>query len=276
MSIINAIIMGLIQGAAEFLPISGSGHLAIAQNLFRLTAADEVHSFFNFLLHLSALLAVVLVYKEELVKLYNDCVTFFTSSDKKLKEKSRGGARQVLMMAFTTLPLVLLVPFYGRIHALSSSTLFVAMMLLLTGCLLYVADQFLPGKKNGNTITLLDALIIGVCQCVSVLPGMSRTATTIAAGLCCGVDKEFAVKYSFLIAIPSMLGGTILSFVRMFGYGFDIRYVPAYLIGTAVALVSGVLSVGLLQLIVKSDRFGKFCYYCWGAGVIAVILTALL
>ena len=276
MSIINAVILGLVQGIAEFLPISSSGHLSILQNLFGMSVADENHMFFDVLLHLGTLVSICLVYRQDLVDMFNDCVTFFTISDPKLREKSREGTRQTLMIALSTLPLVLILPFYNKIESLYSYTFFIGVVLILTGCMLYVSDQFLPGKKNGKSMTGLDAVIIGLCQCVATIPGLSRSATTITACLCCGIDREYAVKYSFLMSIPAVLGANILSFIKLFSSGVNWSYVPAYLIGTAMALVAGVLSIGALQLIAKKGAFGNFRYYCWGAGVITIILTAIL
>lgn len=276
MTIINAVILGLVQGIAEFLPISSSGHLSILQNLFGMAVADENHMFFDVLLHLGTLISICLVYRQDLVDMFNDCVTFFTISDAKLREKSRPGTRQTLMLLISTLPLVFIVPLYDAIERLHSYTFFIGLILMLTGCLLYVSDQFLPGKKDGKTITILDALIIGVCQCVATIPGLSRSATTITACLCCGVDREYAVKYSFLLSLPAVLGANILSFIKLFSAGVQWQYVPAYLIGTAVALITGVLSIGVLQLIAKKGAFGMFRYYCWGAGLITIFLTAIL
>ena len=276
MSIINAMILGLVQGIAEFLPISSSGHLSILQNLFGLSVADESHMFFDVLLHFGTLISICLVYRQDLVDMFNDCITFFTISDPKLREKSIPGTRQTLMIVISTLPLVLVLPFYDAIERLYSYTFFIGLVLLLTGCLLYVSDQFLPGKKDGKKMTVLDALIVGLCQCVATIPGLSRSATTITACLCCGMDREYAVKYSFLMSIPAVLGANILSFIKLFSAGITWAYVPAYLIGTAVALVCGVLSIGVLQMIAKKGAFGMFRYYCWGAGLITIILTAIL
>lgn len=276
MSIFNAIILGLIQGLAEFLPISSSGHLSIVQNLFSLTVADESHMFFDCLLHLGTLVSICLVYKQDLIDMIHDVITMFTATSDRERVKGRLGTRQALMLVISTLPLVLIVPFYDMIEELGSHTMYIALVLLLTGCMLYVSDQFVPGKKDGRKITILDALIIGLCQCVATLPGLSRSATTITAGLCCGLDREYAVKYSFLMSIPAVLGANLLSFIKLFRYGINLEYVPAYLIGTAVAMVTGVLSIGFLQLIAKKGAFGKFRYYCWGAGVITIILTAVL
>ena len=231
---------------------------------------------FQFLLNLATLVSLCLVFKQDIANLYNDCVTLFTTGDAKLREKSRLGSRQVLMLAISTVPMLPVLLLSGKLQLLQERTIVVGVMLMLTGCMLYVSQQFLPGKKTGKSITVLDALVIGVSAAVGMLPGMSRIAAAVTAGLCCGVDKEYAVKYSFLLSVPALLVGTVISFVKMFGASVDWINLPAYFIGTAVALLCGVLSIGLLQLLAKKDAFGQFRLYCWGAGVITIFLTAIL
>ncbi|MBQ3257507.1 MAG: undecaprenyl-diphosphate phosphatase [Oscillospiraceae bacterium] len=276
MTIINGIILGLIRGAAEFLPISAAGHMSIVQNLFGLSAGGDAHALFDVLLRLGALLALCLVLREDLIALFNDCVTLFTTKDAKLRDKSRLGTRQVLMLIISCLPMLLILPVYGLMEELQSHTVFVGLLMILTGCMLYVAGKFLPGKKDGKNITLLDAIIIGVCRCIGVLPGLSPIAASVTAAMCCGVEKEYAVKYSLLLAVPAAFGSTIISVVKLFGAGVNWAYVPAYLIGTAVALLTAVLSIGALLLLTKNGKFDSFRHYCWGAGVIAIFLTAIL
>ncbi len=276
MTIINAIILGLIRGAAEFLPISASGHMSIVQNLFGSSAMGDAHALFDFLLRLGAPVALCLVLREDLVGLFNDCVTMFTTNDAKLRDKSRLGTRQVLMLLVSTLPLLPIAFVYSYVEELQGHTVFVGLLLILTGCMLYVAGKFLPGKKDGKNITLLNALIIGVCRSVAVLPGLSPIAASVAAAMCCGVEKEYAVKYSLLLAVPAAFGSTVYSLVRVFSAGVNWGYLPAYFIGTAVALLTAVLSIGVLMLIGKNGKLSSFRSYCWGAGVITIFLTAIL
>ena len=145
-------------------------------------------------------------------------------------------------------------------------------MLILTGCLLYVSDRMLPGKKNLGGMTVFDALIIGLCQSVATIPGLSRTAVTITAGTAVGLRRDVAVNFSFLLSIPAVFGAAILALIDALRDGIDWSFVPAYLIGTAVALVMGVLSIHLMRYIGKKRRFGGFSYYCWVIGVLSIIL----
>ena len=276
MTIANAIIFGLIQGIAEFLPISSSGHTAIVQNLFGLTVADENHMLFKALLHLSTLIAICLMYRQDLVEMWDGCITTFTTSDRKLREKARFGARQLLMLLIGTLPMLLVFPIHNLVGELLNHTILIGIIMILTGFLLYAASHFLPGRKDGKNITIVDAVIIGVCQLVAVIPGMSRPGVTIAAAMGCGIDREYAVKFSILLSVPTVLVATIVRFAQAISYGVDVRFLPAYFIGTAVSMVLGVLSISVLQKIAKAGKVTDFSYYCWGAGFIAIILTAIL
>ena len=151
--------------------------------------------------------------------------------------------------------------------------LLAAVALILTGCMLYVSDRMTPGTKNVGGMTLLDALIVGLCQCVAVIPGLSRSGTTITAGISTGLNREFAVKFAFLMSIPAVLGANLLSLIDAIRDGVDWSCVPAYLVGMAVAAVSGIASIRLLNYVAKKGRFGGFAYYCWVVGLLAIILT---
>ena len=120
-----------------------------------------------------------------------------------------------------------------------------------------------------------DALIIGACQAVATIPGLSRSGTTIAAGMATGLERSFAVRFSFLMSLPAVLGANILSLVDAAREGIDMQYVPAYLIGMAVAMVSGIGAISLLKYISKNSKFGGFAYYCWVVGALTIVLSMI-
>ena len=133
-------------------------------------------------------------------------------------------------------------------------------------------------KEGGKTVggrSVWDALIIGLCQCVAVIPGLSRSGTTITAGIATGLKRDFAVKFAFLMSIPSVLGANILSIGDAAREGIDWSLMPAYLVGMAVAMISGILAISLLKQIAARGRFGGFAYYCWVVGALTVILTMI-
>ena len=138
--------------------------------------------------------------------------------------------------------------------------------------MLYVSDQMPRGRKNGKTMTMVDALLIGLCQAVAVIPGISRSGSTITAGLSQGLERSFAVKYSLLLSIPAVLGANFLSLLDVIQSGVDTTYMVPYLIGTLTAAVSGYFCIILLRRLLQKGGFGKgMRYYLWGMGIVTLI-----
>lgn len=277
MSILEAIILGLVQGIAEFLPISSSGHLAILQNLFNMSDIEGGHMLFDVLLHFGTLVAICFMYWPDIKSMFTQTVDLFTGRNPAPSGQRRQypAARMFMLIIAATLPLVLILPVHKYIGLLSNSTIFVGGALILTGCMLFVSDKMARGTKTEKTMLFKDALIIGLCQCVATLPGLSRSGTTITAGIATGHDRSYAVKFSLLMSIPAVLGATLLELVDAIKAGVDASLIPAYLFGMIAAMVSGVLSIGLLRMIAKKTRFGGFAYYCWVAGVLTIILSLI-
>lgn len=277
MSILEAIILGLVQGIAEFLPISSSGHLAILQNLFNMSDIEGGHMLFDVLLHFGTLVAICFMYWPDIKSMFTQTVDLFTGRSPAPAGQRRQypAARMFMLIIAATLPLVLILPVHKYIGLLSNSTIFVGGALILTGCMLFVSDKMARGTKTEKTMLFKDALIIGLCQCVATLPGLSRSGTTITAGIATGHDRSYAVKFSLLMSIPAVLGATLLELVDAIKAGVDASLIPAYLFGMIAAMVSGVLSIGLLRMIAKKTRFGGFAYYCWVAGVLTIILSLI-
>lgn len=277
MSIGNAIILGLAQGIAEFLPISSSGHLSILQNLFGLSSLED-NMFFDVLLHLGTLIAICFVYWEEIVKMFVEVRAMLrgeavVTADG--RRKPMYSARLFLLICAATVPLVLIVPISDYIDLLNNETLFVGIALVLTGFILFVADNMKPGEKTAKNSLFKDALFIGLCQCVATLPGISRSGVTITAGIATGHKREFAVKFSLLMCIPTVLGATILEFIKACKAGIDASLIPAYLVGMVFAMVSGVFAIRVIKYIAKKGGFGGFAYYCWLVGALTIILTLI-
>ena len=277
MSYISAIILGLVQGVAEFLPISSSGHLSLFQHFFQLTDVEHDHMFFDVLLHLGTLVAVFFAYRRDIGELLRE---FFSMIH--LRKLPQGqtpdipARRMILMIIVATLPLLLVFPIKDRVELLYQNTFFIAFALMLTGTLLFVSDRIPRGHKTAGTATMTDALLVGLAQAVAVVPGLSRSGTTISAGMARGFDRTYAVKFSFLMSIPAVLGANILSIVDAVKTGIDPSLLPMYLVGVVVAMVSGYASISLLRFIARKGRFGGFAYYCWGAGLVTLILSLIV
>lgn len=278
MTISSAILLGIVQGVAEFLPISSSGHLAILQNLFALSAGED-HLFFDVLLHLGTLISICVCYWGDIVAMVREVFIVLRGgrrSDGTPVQGNLGAARLFMMIVVGTLPLFLVLPINDKVEELYYITPFIGVALLLTGCMLFVSDKMTPGKRTEKNMRFRDALVIGLCQCVATLPGLSRSGTTITAGIATGLDRNFAMKYSFLLSLPAVLGANLLSFIKALGEeSIDASLIPAYLIGMLAAMLSGIAAISLMKLIAKKSKFGWFAYYCWGAGVLTIIFSLI-
>lgn len=277
MGFLSSIFLGLVQGIAEFLPISSSGHLSLFQHFFGLS---EAGLFFDVLLHLGTLIAIFVYYWKDivnLVKAFLRLVAGLFSKKKRGGQKGRKdpGARMILMLIVATLPLFVILPIKDKVESLYSNTIFVGCALVVTGCILFFSDRMAKGKKTVRSATLLDALLVGVGQALAVVPGLSRSGTTISAGMLRGFSRKFAVRFSFLLSIPAVLGANIISIGDAVAAGIDTSLLPAYIAGTVVAAVSGYFAIRLVNLLADKGKFGSFAYYCWGIGAAAVIATLI-
>lgn len=278
MTISSAILLGIVQGVAEFLPISSSGHLAILQNLFALSAGED-HLFFDVLLHLGTLISICVCYWGDIVAMVREVFIVLRGgrrADGTPVQGNLGAARLFMMIVVGTLPLFLVLPINDKVEELYYITPFIGVALLLTGCMLFVSDKMTPGKRTEKNMRFRDALVIGLCQCVATIPGLSRSGTTITAGIATGLDRNFAMKYSFLLSLPAVLGANLLSFIKALGEeSIDASLIPAYLIGMLAAMLSGIAAISLMKLIAKKSKFGWFAYYCWGAGLLTIIFSLI-
>lgn len=276
MHFLSSIFLGLIQGVAEFLPISSSGHLSLFQSFFGLS---EAGLFFDVLLHLGTLIAIFVYYWKDIVGLVKEFIRIVACLVSKEKRAQMGRlspkGRMILMIIVATLPLCVILPIKDKVEGLYTNTIFVGFALIVTGCILFFSDRMARGKKTAKSATMLDALLVGVGQALAVVPGLSRSGTTISAGMMRGFSRRFAVRFSFLLSIPAVLGANILSIGEAVSAGIDASLLPAYIAGTVVAAVSGYFAIRLVNMLADKGKFGNFAYYCWGIGAAAVVATLI-
>ena len=274
MTYFSAIFLGLIQGIAEFLPISSSGHLAFFQEVVAIFDVGDESIFFDVLLHLGTLVAVFVAYWAEIKALV---LEFFTMIGvRKLpkgQKPDRLSRRMILFIILGTLPLFLILPVKDYVEGLYQNPIFIGCAFLGTGLILFLSDRLSRGSKTIKNASLVDVLLVGCGQALATVPGISRSGTTISVGLARGFSREFAVKLSFLLSIPAVLGANILSLIDAVKEGIDWTLMPVYLVGVAVAAVSGYLAIRLLKYISQKGSFGGFAYYCWGIGLVTLILS---
>lgn len=276
MTLISSILLGILQGVTEFLPVSSSGHLAIAENLLNMTEASEIPQFFDVLLHLGTLIAVFIAYREDILEMIQEFILGISDIAHGSTPVPVPPARRLIILIIVgTLPLFAVLPIKDRVESLGDNMYFVAGALLVTGILLYASDRVGKGRKTEKSAPIISALLVGVGQAIATCPGISRSGTTITAGCFAGYDRRFAVRFSFLLSIPAILGANILSLKDAIEAGIIWAEVPLYLAGVATAAAVGYLCLWLLRYIAERGKFGFFAYYCWLAGAATLALTLI-
>ena len=267
-----AILMGIIQGVAEFLPISSSGHLALFQQFFGMENVEEKYMMFTVMLHFGTLISVLVVYWRDVLEMIRE----FFLGIAALAGKNKGtppppARRMVMLIIVATLPLFVMVFLQDAVNVLFASPIMVSIALLCTGFILYFSDRLARGRKTARSATVADALIVGCGQALAVIPGLSRSGTTISVGMMRGFDRSFAVRFSFLMSLPAILGANVLELKSAAESGFDTAELPMYLVGVAVAAVVGYFAIRLVKTLSHQGKFGRFAYYCWAVGLGSLI-----
>lgn len=258
MSILDAIFQAIIQGLTEFLPVSSSGHLRLYQAITGQTV--EEGTFLLVILHLGTLVAVCIAFRDTIWALLKEFFALikdiFTG---KFKWKDMNPDRRMLIMLFISL--VLLVPFYLIKDVFESISLpILGVCFLFTSIELFFASRIRSGKKTAGDITVKDAVVIGLFQCIALFPGVSRSGSTISGGLFSGLEKETAVRYSFVLGIPAILGGCLVELKDVLEGTITVN-IPAAVIGFIVAAVVGILAINLVRWLIRSDNFIVFSIY---------------
>ncbi len=275
MTYLNALLLGLIQGIAEFLPISSSGHLAIAQNLLGMKDAGTVPEFFDVLLHLGTLVAVFVAYWPEIKEMILELFRGISDLAHRSTPTPVPPARRMIMLVIVgTLPLFVVLPIRKQVQSLGENMIFIGGALIVTGILLFVSDMMRKGRKTDRNATWWEALVVGCGQAVATLPGISRSGMTITTGCFMGFERSFAVRFSFIMSIPAILGANILGIFDAVEAGIIWSEVPMYILGVVVAAVVGYLCIRLLKMIAAKGKFGFFAYYCWAVGIATLVLNA--
>ncbi len=284
MSIIKAIILGIVQGVTEFLPISSSGHLSLFQHF--LNVDGEGSLLFSVLLHLGTLIAVFIVFHKTIFELIVDAFglvkDIFTG---KFKFKQLQGKKKMLVMfVFSCIPLLLLLIPVGNdlklmdvLGGLSEddSILVEGFCFLFTGFLLLTSTYISKKKTLNREVNTLDAFAIGLAQVFAAgFPGISRSGSTISTGMICGVSKEYMVEYSFILGIPAIIVANAVELKDAVETGAQLELLPT-IVGVIVAAVVGVACIKLLQWILKKDMWKYFGFYCLVIGIFTIICSAL-
>lgn len=273
MSVLEAFLQGLIQGFTEFLPVSSSGHLSLFQHFFGLNGENAVAV--TLVLHLGTLIAVFVAFWDKIKRLI---VEFFRMLGKiftgkfKFRESSPE-QRMIIMLIVSILPLFVFYIFKDFFEGLASDSDIIVegIGFLYTSALLFLSTskRFADGKHTCGDVTAGSALLIGAFQGIALVPGISRSGSTISAGLLTGLKREDAVEYSFILGIPIILAGTLLKFKDIGGASESIGILPL-IVCFVVAAVAGYFAIRLIKLLVVSDKFRIFAYYTLALGIIVL------
>ena len=269
------LLLGLVQALTEFLPVSSSGHLSILQNLFGLEKAGQPDLLLDVMLHFGTLISVAVMYRRDIrdmAKALGGVLRRRSRGSPPVTPAERGSARLILLVLIGSLPLLAVIPVREYIESLYGSLTFVGAALIVTGIVLFASDRTEKGEKDENSASLLDALLVGCLQAAATAPGISRSGMTVGCGLMRGFERSFAVRFSFLVSVPAVLGANVLSLVGALRDGIDLSMLPIYLAGAAAAAAVGCFAIRLVSLLAEKDRFGRFAWYCWAVG--AAVLTA--
>lgn len=267
MDIIQGIIIGIVQGLTEFLPVSSSAHLVFIQKLLGVESSLAFDTF----LHLGTLIAVLWFFRYDIYKMLK---SWWLSIGDILQGRFKEGfyedpyKRLAWYVILATIPVGIVgVLFEDSVDTLFSGALYVpAFFLFVTGTILYLSQRIPGGEINYDNITKKEALFMGLGQACAILPGLSRSGTTIAAGLTIGLNKEFAAKFSFILSIPAILGAFILQ-LKDIGSAMDANFLPVVL-GFIASIVAGYMAIKWMLDLVQNKSLDIFSYYCWLMGII--------
>lgn len=272
MNFYYAIILGIIQGLTEFLPVSSSAHLVIAQSFIEGFSQPGV--LFDVILHLGTLSALFFFFKRDVIAILRALTPeswVSNSGDPEEKKRRNTQRKWAFLIIIGTIPAgVVGLLFKEEIHRLFESAEIAAFMLLVTGVLLFLSDNVKDATRQDEHTNIGDSIIVGVAQAVAIIPGISRSGSTIAAGIFRKLDRETSARFSFLLSIPAIIGAVILELP----YLTDIHYsqVWIYALGFLTAAVTAFLSLKFLFFILKKSILRYFAYYCWCVGCVTLII----
>lgn len=267
---IKAIIMGILQGLTEFLPVSSSGHLVIFRNIFKLELEGGI--LFDLILHIGTLLAVFLVYikdiKELIVEGFGIIYDFLKGKKNIIRNDYR---RFVLLIIVASFPTAL-VGYIIEDMIEGVSLIVPGICLLITATLLLVTPKIKEGKKSAGNMSYLDALSIGTVQGLAAFPGISRSGSTLVCGLMLGLNKVYAIKFSFIMSIPAILGATFYKGIKEFTPEMlRQEVILPYLLGMIASAIVGYFCIIMLLELLKKNKLHYFAYYCYIMGLIAIV-----
>ncbi len=276
MDFINSIFQGVVQGLTEFLPISSSGHLSVIQHFSGIEGSDA--TLLTILLHLGTLLAVFIAFRKTIATILIElcCMIKDLFCGKLFANKPTPIRRMVILLIIAQIPMVfalLLSDFYTGLGA-DSDIIVEGFAFLLTAGLLFLSDRFVKGHRDASNLKAGSALLVGCAQAIAPVPGISRSGSTICTGLMCGMTREFAVEFSFIMGIPAVFMANVLEFTDVVRSDIAVNWLPI-IAGVVAAAVFGLLAIKLVRWLVKTDKFKYFGYYLLLLGLVVITIGVI-
>ena len=273
MTVFEAILCGAVQGLCEFLPVSSSGHLALLHGIFGFDASGG-NLLYDVLLHLGTLAAVLIAFRRDVYELFAAAKSLVGRAFRKSLRRAplSSGEKMLVLIFASSVPLVLAVLVKDSAEALSSRPRIVGAVMIFNGVMLLLSSLFCKGEKKCVSLELPDALGIGFFQLAAALPGISRSGATVVGGTVFGLSREEAVRFSFLMSVPAIIGANVFSLADAVKDGASVEMLPCAA-GVITAAVAGLAAIWLIRKIAKTKNFNIFGIYCILAGTAALIFA---
>ena len=276
MTVFESFILGLIQGFAEFLPISSSGHLALMENWLGFSGSEAVSV--TVLLHLGTLISVLVVFRHEVWDLIKELFKLlgeiFTGKGFHLRKNDT--RKLGIMIIIATIPAAIVGYLLDKkIEEVFSVIMYIGCCFIITAILLFVAERVGKGRRDLDKANFRNSLVVGLFQAVAILPGISRSGSCIVGGLLLGFTRELAVKFAFLISIPAVLGAVVLNIPTAIKEGFGGSLLLPGLFGMLVAAISGYLAIKLMLKVVTGKKLYIFSIYTMALGIATIVISIM-
>lgn len=253
MTILQAIILGIVQGLCEFLPVSSSGHLVLFERIFGIT---EGTIFFNVMMHIGTLIAVCFNFRHTLAKMIRNPLNKYP-----------------VYVVIATIPTVIIALLFGDVFDTLFGGNFLGFAFIITAIVLYTSNRISQQQKTLRDITPLEAVVMGTAQGIAIIPGVSRSGSTIAAGLFIGMEREFAAEFSFMMSIPAILGSLVLEIIKMMKGELlleTIAWTPT-IVGAVIAAISGLFAIRVMLRVIKKGQLKYFAIYVLILGLLVIL-----
>jgi undecaprenyl-diphosphatase len=266
MNVFIAIVLGILQGLTEFLPVSSSGHLVLAEYFLKVKQSSDI--LFELFLHLGTVLAVLVYFRKKIWDLLVSLLKWRNTVDNLTHRHNRTMLLYLIIATIATGIVYLIAGDF--LESLFGKPLVVALMLVVTGVIVFTSDLFKNGNIPSSQMGIIRSSIIGICQGIAIIPGISRSGTTIMTSLAIGVERRDAAEFAFLLSIPAILGGLIVKLSHFGGLGAD--KMLAYFAGMIAAFLVAFAVIGVLLQLIARAKLKYFAFYCWAVGGLCFIL----